>query len=493
MAKVPGFVGPCYGSSSPLADPEELINWYCEQVDSPAPTNQVVYLPTPGVETRITVPEAPIRAMFVVSASQDANERAFFVAGRKFYEFFADFSTTLRGTLSAVGMNPATISYNGEGGGQLLITSGDLADVYDLDADTLTPIAGLSAFQGGMLDGYGLALDQLTSTLFLSDLLDLSTWDPTQFAQRSIAPDPWRAMAVLYPRIYLFGSQTTEVWYDAGAFPFPFAPVQGILIQEGIAAPFSLTVADSALYWLAHNNEGTARFLKTTGYRPEVISTKAVEAQISRYAEEGRIDDAISWTYQLDGHTFYLTNFPSQGVTWCYDTDLPKEMAWHKRNTWISEDAEPSALRAQYHVHVFGAHLVGDRETGTIFELRNSYGLDVDERPIRRVRRTPLLQEQQQWVFYQSLQVFLQSGLGLSTGQGSNPLMTLRWSDDGGQTWSNFYRVGAGRQGDRKKRTLWRRLGRSRSRVFELSVSDPIPWRLLDAFMDATVQKALAS
>lgn len=491
--RLPAFIGPAYGSSSPLADPEELINWYIEQVDSPAPTNRYVYNPTPGLESRISVNKTPIRAIFQLPASTVTGERGFFVAGNGFYEFEADYTTTLRGTLSGVGANPATISYNGDGGGQLLITSADMADVYDLAANTLTNVTGLAAFQGGMLNGYGLALDQLTSTLRLSDLLDLSVWDPTQFAQRSIAPDPWRAMIVLYPRIYLFGEHTTEVWYDAGNFPFPFAPVQGILIQNGIEAPFSLAIADNSIYWLSHTVNGTAQVVRTAGYKTEIVSTKAVEAAITEYAAMGRIDDAVSWTYQLDGHLFYILNFPTAGVSWCYDTGLPPEIGWHKRGTWITEDAEFIALRPQYHTFVFGKHLVGDRETGTIYEMSNTFGQDVESREIRRVRRTPLLTSEQQWIFFKQLQVFLQSGVGTIAGQGVNPVITLRISDDGGFTWGNLHTIPIGEQGQRNTRVIWRRLGRSRNRVFELSVSDPVQYRLIDAFMDATVQKVLVS
>lgn len=492
MSRLPGFIGPAYRGNSPLADPEDLVNWYVMQVDSPTPTNKFVYEPSPGVETRMTVAKSPIRALFQLPASTDSGERGFFVAGNGFYEFLSDFTITLHGTLSGVGANPATISYNGDGGGQLLITSADMADSFDLTTNTLAPIVGLAAFQGGMLNGYGLALDQISSQLRLSDLLDLTTWDPTQFAQRSIAPDPWRAMIVLYPRIYLFGSQTTEVWYDAGNFPFPFAPVQGVLIQDGIEAPFSLTVADSAIYWLSKNTNGNARVLRTSGYRPEVVSTSAVEDAITSYAESGRVDDAVAWTYLLDGHQFYVLNFPSAGVSWCYDTSLPPELGWHKRGTWITEHAEFIALRPQYHAFVFGKHLVGDRATGVIYEMRNTYGQDVEEREIRRVRRTPLLTVEQQWIFFQQLQIFLEVGLGTVSGQGQNPMLMLRWSDDGGKTWGNTHSVSAGVMGAYQTRAIWRRLGRSRNRVFELVVSDPVPWRLIDAFMAVAVQKGVA-
>jgi hypothetical protein len=67
-----------------------------------------------------------------------------------------------------------------------------------------------------------------------------------------------------------------------------------------------------------------------------------------------------------------------------------------------------------------------------------------------------------------------------------DPEINLRWSDDGGHVWSNIHTIGAGQQGKYRTRCIWRRLGRSRDRVYEVSVSDPIPWRLLEADLLAT-------
>lgn len=105
---------------------------------------------------------------------------------------------------------------------------------------------------------------------------------------------------------------------------------------------------------------------------------------------------------------------------------------------------------------------------------------------IRRLRRAPHLSSEQVRQFFAFLQLDVQAGTGLNTGQGVNPTIALRWSDDGGHTWSHTHTVEAGRQGQYARRAIWRRLGHGRDRVFEVSVSDPVAWRVLDAYLEAT-------
>ncbi len=67
-----------------------------------------------------------------------------------------------------------------------------------------------------------------------------------------------------------------------------------------------------------------------------------------------------------------------------------------------------------------------------------------------------------------------------------DPQIMLRWSDDGGKTWSNERTMNCGQAGAFKTRAIARRLGRSRDRIYEVSASDPIPWRIVDAYLQAT-------
>jgi hypothetical protein len=72
------------------------------------------------------------------------------------------------------------------------------------------------------------------------------------------------------------------------------------------------------------------------------------------------------------------------------------------------------------------------------------------------------------------------------------PQLMLRWSDDGGHTWSNGYPAGLGETGDFKKRAIWRRLGKSRNRVYEVSCDDPVSLRIIDAFVNDPGGKELS-
>jgi hypothetical protein len=68
------------------------------------------------------------------------------------------------------------------------------------------------------------------------------------------------------------------------------------------------------------------------------------------------------------------------------------------------------------------------------------------------------------------------------------PMVTLSWSDDAGHTWSNEYSIGAGQAGEYFARVIWRRLGTSKfkGRIFKVACSDPIPWRLIDAYVEGS-------
>jgi hypothetical protein len=66
-----------------------------------------------------------------------------------------------------------------------------------------------------------------------------------------------------------------------------------------------------------------------------------------------------------------------------------------------------------------------------------------------------------------------------------SPFVYLRWSDDAGHTWSNLYALPIGFAGQYRTRVIWRRLGRARSRVYEVSCTDPVPFRIVDAYLDA--------
>ena len=104
-------------------------------------------------------------------------------------------------------------------------------------------------------------------------------------------------------------------------------------------------------------------------------------------------------------------------------------------------------------------------------------------RRIRRLRQSPHLTDEKMWLYVSSFQLDLEMGRGNVTDPGLDPQVMLQYSNDGGHTWSDEMWVSAGLQGQYAYRALWRRLGKSRDRVWRVVMDAPIPWHLLDAYV----------
>jgi hypothetical protein len=476
MADYPGFCGPSAIAQSPTVDNERTVNWYLEKWDVPGGSSQLAMYPTPGYEVFATTSGSQGRAHFTFRG------RDFAVIGTGVYEVLSSGSATLLGSV-AVDQYPATLSTNGDGGNQIFVTSGNNGYIYNLDTAAFTQVRTGATRMGAHLDGYFLALDADTSTLYISDLLDGTVWDGTQFAQRSARPDPWISMAVLDRYIWLLGEETSEIWYNAGTFPFPFALHPSGLVPFGCGAPFSPAVVNGdTLIWFMASADGNGQIVGGSGFRPSVLSSLSLSVAFGSYTQTS---DAIGDTYQDLGHTFYLLTFPAAQKTVAYDAtttmQLPQAMRWAERGTWIAESMMYDAARPLFHSFAFGQHLMLDRASGTIYRQSASLGLDVGGRPIRRLRRPPALWMDNQYVSVPEFEVYLEPGLGATTGQGSDPSVALRVSPDGGKTFGAERLRSAGARGKYGARVRWLRNGRGRKWQPEIVVTDPIPYRVLGA------------
>lgn len=479
--RLDSFVGPSYVSQSPYADCEDLFNWYVEEIESQGRTTRSAFYPTPGVEeiTSGAIPTGTGRAHYF------ENGRQFLVLGKLLYEMSQDGILTERlvtgEPFGALEINsfPATISGNGTGGGQLFITSGQCGYVYDLSTNVLTKIAALDGIStmGDFLEGYFFSLDVNTGIVRISDLNDGSTWDPTQFIQNSASSDDWISMKVANRYLYLMGKNTTQAWFNAGTFPIPVEPHPSGLMQYGVGAIFSPEVVGNSLIWLSATINGRGSVIRTSGFTPEIISNFALHNAFDSYA---LLSDAIGDSYEDAGHLFYILTFQTANVTWAWDSSS----GWAKRGTWNSGRNAYDLWRPCFHAFAFGEHRILDIRGTGIYRMSKNYYYDVEGILIRRVRRSPAIVDENNLVFYSKFELDLQPGLADLSGQGSAPVVMLRTSKDNGMTWGNEMEASAGLRGEYQTRVEWNRLGAARRMVFEVSVTDPIPWRVLGAFVD---------
>jgi hypothetical protein len=314
------------------------------------------------------------------------------------------------------------------------------------------------------------------------------------FSSKDGAPDNLVSMIVDHREVYLLGESSSEVWVNSGLFPFAFQRIPGTSTQHGIAAKFSVARLGNSFAYLSKNIRGDGQIMMMNGYTPTRISNHAVENTI----EGADISDARAWTYLIEGHEVYVISFPGLDLTWAYDIATGM---WHKW-LWVDSNNVFHRHRGNCHSHFANMSLVGDWENGQIYMLDPNTYTD-NGNTIRRLRRAPHLVSDFQRQFFSELQILFQPGVGLSgnitgstspthaiagvgiaglaiaglTGfatQGADPQAMLRWSNDGGSTWSNEHWVSIGVQGRYRNRAIWRRLGQARDRVYEVVVTDPI-------------------
>lgn len=298
------------------------------------------------------------------------------------------------------------------------------------------------------------------------------------YSSKDGSPDDLVSLIVVNREVFLLGEASSEVWINVGTFPFPFQRIPGTSTQHGIAAKFSMSRLGNSFAYVSRNNRGEAQIMQMQGYVPTRISTHAVEQTLlNQY-----IDDAVAWTYQQEGHECYVVSFPTLDLTWVYD--LATGM-WHK---WLWVDTTNT-----YHRHrgncsaVFqGKVYVGDHSNGQIYLLDPSNYTD-NGGTIRRLRRAPHIVSDLQRQYLEELQIQFQPGVGNQVDPGKTPQAMLRWSNDGGSTWSYEHWTSIGKVGQYNNRAIWRRLGWSRDRVFEVVVTDPINAVIISANLKATV------
>lgn len=476
MPQVAGFVGGAYDGQSRTVAGERLINKFVEAVPQGNKSRFALY-DCPGLSTFGTVSDSPGRGAFAHDG------RFFAVFGRTLYEFDSAGTGTNRGTL-AVDANPATFDTNGDGGNQLFITSGGSGYILNLTTNALTtPLASGSNF-GGQLDGFFVSLNTTTSTMRISESLDGSTWSGTQTAQRTSASDPWIAMIVARGEIYLFGDKTGEVWYNAGLSPFPFAERPEGFFQVGIAAPYSLSKFAGAIAWLGRTEHGNPAVYMMDGYTPVQISTPAVEWAIQGYDDAVGVEDAIGWSYDRNGHKFYVLTFPTSNRTWVYDATTRK---WHERGFWDSALADFLEYRPIFHAHCFNRNLVLDSDGFRVYSFSDSTYTDVNGSEMRRVRRGPHIARENKRIILPGLELECQRGVGQTSGQGADPVVGLNLSSDGGFTWRARGTREVGAIGEYGTRVRWEPCGSGRDIVPEIWTTDPAPSRWFDLYMDTPI------
>lgn len=315
-----------------------------------------------------------------------------------------------------------------------------------------------------------------------------------QVNEVSVFPENIVSIAVNHRELWVFGAQHCQPYQDTGSAEI-FDVIPGALIEKGCVSQNCVALLDNSVFWVDEDERGARSAWRSNGYTPQRVSTHAVEIDLQSYSLS-QIAQLTSYTYQDGGHLFWVFYVPGSSWSWVYDVG---EQLWHKRAYWESSNGPFTPHRSWNHVYAFGKHLVGDWNSGKLYEMAmaqdNGDGtfsfVTDDGNPIRRLRRAPTVIDEMKWIPHENLTIDIQTGIApqppLKDGDGNDrpPQCMLRWSDTRGKTWSNQHTGNLGMAGDYLARCVFYRLGRSRYRVYEWSMTDPVPVTIVDAYLNS--------
>lgn len=448
------LIGASYVDSTPSIAYQDTVNWIPEVVEVEGARSTTALRTPPGLEQLGTATGSGCRGMIVFQGSLYA------VYGSRLLSINTNGVATDIGFIA--GNGPVSMAVNAH---QLGIATGSTPYVYD---GTLMPITGLSNPNTvTFLDQY-MIFDGDGGQFQITALNDISMVDPIDFATAESAPDDTVAVLADHQELLIFGKETVEVWVNTGDVDFPFARTSGSLIERGTLSPHTLRKVDNTVYWL--DNFGMVQAM--AGHTPQRISTHALEQEIKLYL--GRYDEFFAWSYVDKGHWFYVLQFPGLGKTMVFDAATK---LWHTRKSY-GEDC----WRARFHAQVYDKHIVGDFASTRIWNMKDGVYEEGSD-PMVSERYTQYVHNEENPVFNHSVWLLFDAGQGLTSGQGSDPMVDFRWSDDGGRNFSNYRQRSLGKIGEYKTQVRFHALGMFRSRMFHIRVSDPIKRDMITAYI----------
>ena len=458
--QVPLF-GKAIRSKSANVSAQSRLNVYAEFPEDQDKSPVILY-PTPGLTLSADLSGDPIRGVYTRGVLRYVVQQA------SLFEIADDGTTTNRGTFSSIG-GRVCMSSNDT---QLFIVDGLKAYTYTYATTTLAEVTD-SDFPDGAttctyLDGYFIVEEVDTQNFWISAVDDGTSWDGADFDNADQNPDNIVRVFADHGELLIFGEASIEFWANSGSTDFPFSRLTSI--ETGCAAKWSIAKFSTSVMFLAADRLGHVQVVLLNGYTPQTVSTPDLETIINGYSVTS---DATAFSYRMNGHTFYQITFPTAGRSWLYDGTS---------GIWSEVQSNGGRHIADLGTQYAGSTYVTDYDSGKLYKLDPNSYTDNGQRITRRFVSRHIFSESQ--VSVDSLVIDMETGVGLATGQGSDPQVMLRYSVDGGHSWSSEVWEPMGAIGEYLTRVKFDRLGRARDFTFEITVTDPVKTVFFNGYID---------
>ncbi len=323
----------------------------------------------------------------------------------------------------------------------------------------------------GYIDGYFVIIQPDTGKFYITANRDPASIDGLDFASAERYPDDLVTGIVDHGELVLFGTESGESFYNSGDADFPLTRISNGGFEVGCLAPRGPAKIDNTVCFPGHDG----KVYRLDGYKPVVISNPVVEQAIEQATDR----DFIGITWKEPGHSFYALKCADFAFAYDFSTQL-----WHER-----ESLGHAAWRWAFSVRAYEKWIVGDAESNTLGQLSATTFTEFGD-VMRTECTSPPVSEDNKRIAHNRVELVFEQGVGVVTGQGSDPQVMLTHSDDGGRTWSSERWRSLGRIGEYKTRAVWNRGGQARDRIYRYAVSDPVRRNLILATSEAALRAA---
>lgn len=476
----PQFVSPSYTTFSRKGSCAQTINLSLERAEIENGRNTYSFYKMPGLKGILQ----PSGTTGRFRGAIELNEHLFVVVDNMIYDIVQDF--VINATYGPIDNDGLPVFMSIDNVTCLIVSQNKL---YAINSGTLTTPATPVPPIGVALRGYWVIIGPPTPDQVFYFSADGLTWDPLDFQSTESAPNNIVALISDHLLLWFVGNRVTQP-FSLGSDPdTPFVARQDAVMQEGTAAASSVVAADGSLFWIKKDKNGERMVTRVNGFQATRCSKHNIETALAGYT---RVDDAIGQAFQLNGHTHIRFTFPDADRTWDYDVSVDD---WTEALAWDTGSGQYERHRANVIVSAFSKVLAGDHTNGWLMEMSYSFFSDDWEDVmgtgalLRWLRRAPHLVKDGKGVCYHRMEVDCERGVGdgSSGTPESDPQMSIRWSDDGGDTYSNEMLRSMGRLGESRVPVAINSPGTAVDRVWEISGSAGTKVAIFNMWFEATV------
>lgn len=420
----------------------------------------------PGFSLRVTLATSPLRGAYLFGDVIVA------VSGNRLYTVTQGGTATDRGEV--LGSTPVDISDNGL---QCVTVAEDARKSYYWDGTTFGEITDpdLSVLSSiDFIDQYLVGSIKNSSQFQISDLADGVSWSALDIATAETRPDKLVRVWVDNRDLLLMGERTIEGQYNSGNSDFPFERSQ-LFFELGLAGRDAVAAVDNSIAFLARDAQGGLSVRMIRGGTPLIISTPAIMATIESWSD---VTTAQAFGFSFRNHQFWALRHDDGCVVW--DASAPPQDAWHVRKSYGS-----NTWRIAYAVGAWGATILGDADSGKLFTLDDDVHSEAGDVLERYLVTEPL--GPGAYFTLNSIEAAIEPGVGLVTGQGSDPKVWAQLSRNSGKTWGSRMERRIGVRGDYDMRIVWGGgFGQFRPEggVLKIGISDPVPFVMKGAWAE---------